>query len=216
MGERSGVADGSRWIGRAAVLLLLAALLGIGLISAGVFDPQPPGDFVTGLPVETLSVAAGNSRLQWLDTPLPAGRYSFHLTAALQSGEQDIGYGLALGDERRYLVAAVSPLGYVTIANHESANSNLLRVAYFVPSLNRQYGTGNTPLPWQPWPHVRPETNEIWLDVAGDQLTVRVNREWLWQGTVETSGRVGLWLESYGQAAAVHFQELNLFTPTPN
>ena len=59
---------------RAAVLLLLAALVGIGLISAGVFDPKPMGEFVTGLQVESLSVEAGGSRLHWLDRPLPAAR----------------------------------------------------------------------------------------------------------------------------------------------
>jgi hypothetical protein len=72
------------------------------------------------------------------------------------------------------------------------------------------------PLPWQTWPHVRPEVNEIWLDVEGDGLTVRVNREFLWEGEVEMGGQVGLWLESYGGAAAVSFQELKLYTPNPN
>jgi hypothetical protein len=199
------VEEGWGWIGRAAVLLLLTALLGIGLISAGVFDPKPLGEFVTGLPVEKLSVGAGGSRVHWLDRRLPAGPYSLHLTAARQSGENDIGYGLALGDEDGYVVAAVSPLGYVMLGNCQ------LSIANCQLAMN-----DSRLLPWQTWPHVRPGVNELWLDVAGDALTVRVNREFLWQGEVETGSQVGLWLESYGGAAAVSFQELKLYTPNPN
>jgi hypothetical protein len=195
--------DAPGWIGRAAVLLLLTALLGIGLISAGVFDPQPLGDFATQLPVESLSVESGGSQLHWLDTSPPAAPFSLHLTAAPQSGESNIGYGLALGDETDYWVAAVSPLGYVTLSHCQ------LTIVNCQLSIDQ-------PLPWQPWPHVRPDANEIWLDVAGDELTVRVNREFLWQGEIEVGGRVGVWLESYGGAATVAFQELKLYTPNPN
>lgn len=199
------LADSSRWIGRAAVLLLLTALLGIGLISAGVFDPKPLGDAVISLPVESLTVESGGNRLHWLDTPLPPPPYSLQLTAAPTSGEQDIGYGLALGDEANYVVAAVSPLGYITLSSCSlTIDDCQLTIDNF------------SPLPWQTWPHVRPDVNEIWLDVDGDELTVRVNREFLWQGEIQLDGRIGLWLESYGGAAAVHFQKLDLFTPTSN
>ena len=119
------------------------------------------------------------------------------LTAVYQSGERDIGYGLLLGTLHTTTAIKLSPLGYLTIA--QSPISNLQSPISL--------------LPWQTWPHVRPNQNEIWLDVDGSQWTVRVNRELLWVG--EVAGRVervGVVGEGFGEETAViAFPTLELF-----
>jgi hypothetical protein len=207
-----------RWLRWTAVLLLIAAVIAISLTAAGTFDPRPNGteQWQRLLPAET--IPAHSRRLVWLDQPLPDQAYSVRLTAAYRSGELDIGYGLVLGTNNEYLAAAVSPLGYVAIWQATSKqlplNSNRSQ-----PSAFRIQNSAFI-IPWQPWPHVRTGAgaNELWIDVdrSGDstyeRITVRSNREWLWSGEVEMlEGQIGLWVESFGEAAVVNFQRLQLF-----
>ena len=128
--------------------------------------------------------------------PLPSGRYSLRLTAAREDGETDIGYGLALGDENEYLAVAVSPLGYLSVWQKSGAETDTI-------------------LPWQTWPHVGRglEPNEIWLDSEENgRLTIRINREFLWEGEIEPpSGQIGLIGESFGETAVVDFQAVRIF-----
>ena len=200
-----------RWLRWTAVLLLIAAVIAISLTAAGTFDPRPNGteQWQRLLPAET--IPAHSRRLVWLDQPLPDQAYSVRLTAAYRSGELDIGYGLVLGTNNEYLAAAVSPPGYVAIWQVTSEqlllNSSRSRPLAFI-------------IPWQPWPHVRTgaETNELWVDVdradnsTNERITVRINREWLWSGEVEIlEGQIGLWVESFGEAAVLNSQRLQLF-----
>ncbi|MCI0399586.1 MAG: hypothetical protein L0332_21960 [Chloroflexi bacterium] len=206
-----------RWLSVAAVLVLLAAVAGISLISAGLFDPRPVGPETLRRPLAAHSVAAQNQQVNWLDFPLPAGNYSLRLTAAHQNGELDSAYGLAIGREERCLVAAVSPTGYTSLFEPPCLLSITPSPPQSVTLSPPPLVTLSPPslLPWQPWPHVRPGSaeNEIWLDVSGGRLTVRINRELLWQGEWPVAGRqVGLWLASYGEAATVEFREVILFT----
>lgn len=180
----------------AAVLLTLAAGITIALIALGAFDPRPVGPQTAVDSLSPLPVAAGESAWVWQERPLPAGDFSIRLTAALASGETDCVYGVALGSGAEGVIAAVSPLGYVT--------------------LQRQTGDDDPTvlLPLQPWPHVRGGTavNELWLDVIGDQLTVRVNQELLWSGSIALPGRrVGLFAHSYGETAVIDFRTLRVY-----
>ena len=66
--------------------------------------------------------------------------------------------------------------------------------------------------------HNGAETNELWIDVdqSGNSKTgstsVRINRELLWRGHLDTpAGQIGLLVESFGAAAVVDFQRLQLF-----
>lgn len=173
-------------------MLLGAAALLIGLIAGGVFDPQPIGAEQWRQALAPRTVPAAARQIHWLDVPLPENDYTVRLTAAYQSGELDSAYGLALGSDAEYLSIELSPLGYVTL--HPSPL-----------------------LPWQPWPHVRPGTaaNEIWLDVTDGHLTARLNRELLWSGEIgPVHGRIGLVAESFGEAAVIDFQMLELFAAT--
>lgn len=206
VGSRWQVASG-RW--RAAGLRVTAVALVVGgvalvaLIAGGAFDPRPLGLLVAASApgVHTLD---GRGEALWpRESPLPSDSpaHSIRLTAAYAGGEIDSGYGLALGDEMRMLVVAVSPAGYVAI--WEMAGGS--EPAYH--------------LPWQTWPHARGDSaaNEIWLDVErtgdGATVTARVNRELLWRGEIEALGEgASLWLGSFGGPVTVEFRSLEWFT----
>lgn len=179
--------------GRGALAFLLAAaVLLISLIASGVFDPKPVGTRQTTLPATRLPISQAGQMIRWLDEPLPEGDFSVRGTAVLQSGNPDSGVGLALGNDEQAFVVAVSPLGYVLVQQ-----------------------AGEPLLPWQPWPHVRPDdtANEIWIDVRGEAITVRLNRELLWQGNYSLSTRsLGLFSEGFGETAVYTFPILELLT----
>ena len=116
-----------------------------------------------------------------------------------------MGYGLIIGDEKRSLVVAVSPLGYAAIWERGARGDQTL-----------------VWLPWQTWPHVATgdASNEIWVDVEpqGDQdkVSVRINRELQWTGQAAARGdQVGLWAASFGDEAGVEFQQLTQFDALP-
>lgn len=177
-----------------AVLLVVTAVTVILLITLGVFDPRPVGTLQRELPLSPQTIAAKGQSIVWLDEGTPAQNYSLRLETTHQSGETDVLYGLVIGSEADFWVTAVSPLGYAAIWEIHSAFS----LQYF---------------PFQPWPHVRPDANEIWLDVVDGHVSVRLNRELLWQGEVDTAaGQIGLWLESFGETAVIDFQTLQIFT----
>lgn len=168
----------------ALVLLLATAVLLIILIMAGLFDPKPVGQRRQTLPEARLQILEQGQDVAWLDVDLPDGDFSVRGTAVLQTGNPDSGVGLALGSEANAFIVAVSPLGYLLVQQADEAI-----------------------LPWQPWPHVQPagEPNEIWIDVRGNEGTVRINRELLWRGDVVLSGRgLGLFSEGFGGETAVY------------
>ncbi len=198
-----------RWLGWSAVLLLLTVVSGIGLISSGAFDPKPIGELVINRPLSPQPVAADSQTLSWIDQELPPGNYTLRLSAARDSGELDIGYGLAVGNIDNYLVVAVSPLAYVTIWQGLTVDGQ--------PSESSRLPSPDVAiLPWQTWPHVKTNenTNEIWLDIFDGKLfSARINRELLWQGGEILQGaQVATWVESFGGPANVEFDELQLFS----
>jgi hypothetical protein len=171
--------------------LLATAVFLILLITMGVFDPKPVGERIIALPATSLRVSQPGQSIQWLDTPLPDGDFSVRATAVFQEGTPDSGIGLALGGEADTFVVAVSPLGYVLVQQ-----------------------AGETVLPWQPWPHVRSDnaSNEIWIDVRGQTVIVRLNREQLWQGNYLLSTRnIGLFGENFGETAVYKIPALEIF-----
>lgn len=175
------------------VALLATAVLLIILIASGLFDPKPVGERQKTLPTTTLAVDQPGQTIRWLDAPLPAGDFSVRGTAVFQSGNPDSGIGLALGDEAQAFVVAVSPLGYVLVQQ-----------------------AGMPLRPWQPWPHVQLDdaANEIWIDVRGQVITVRLNRELLWQGEHSLPTRsLGLFGEGFEATAVYTFPTLELFWP---
>jgi hypothetical protein len=227
-----------RILGLAAVLLLIVTVSAIGFISAGFFDPKPVGESIAHIPLQPQSVPAGTQSVRWLIINLRADSFSLRLTAAYQSGDLDSGYGLALGSDESALVIAISPLGYTTITQFEpllpptiggedsfddldgmiangptkSENNKTLMWPLMAAA-----GSENPLLEWQPWPHIHSdqETNEIWLDKRWETITVRINRELLWIGSVQNVGtQVGLWTTSFNQEATIDFESLILFSET--
>jgi len=184
-----------RWVARAAVLLLLVSTLAIGLIASGVLDPRPAGTLRWQLKERRMQLTAQSREIIWLEDQVPAAPITIRLTAAHEMGEEDIGYGLVLGDETSYLAVAISPLGYLAIWESDGTVDSYL-------------------LPWQTWPHVETESspNELWVDIVGNRAAVRINREWLWEGEIRnSSGKTGLLGESFAKPAVIDFETVELF-----
>ena len=191
-----------RWV---AVVLLVVAVAFVALIARGAYDPRPCGDLMHRDQPGPLALARRGETFQRQKAPLGGEPrcYTLRLSAAHAGGETDSGYGLALGDKRAALVVAVSPLGqaamWQTVAGDDEPR-------YL--------------LPWQPWPHVHTGTapNEIWLDIRpgteSTGVTVRINRELLWQGVIDPPHYgEALWLGSFGGPVTVDFQTLDWFAP---
>ncbi len=177
----------------ALAYLLATAVFLIILIATGVFDPKPIGELQTSLPGTSLTVSEPGQMITWLDEMLPEGDFSVRGTAVYQSGSLDSGVGFALGDETSQIIVAVSPLGYVLVQENDTAV-----------------------LPWQPWPHIQLENepNEIWIDVRDEEITVRINRELLWQGIYSLPTRnIGLFGENFGETAVYAIPTIDIFSP---
>ena len=180
--------------------MLAFTVLAIILIASGLFDPSPLGSQRWTTELAQMSLPRNSREIQWLDKDLPQSPFTIRLNAVRQSGERDIGYGLALGDQSAYLAVAVSPLGYLAI--WEAAEEDAIIVDSYL-------------LNWQTWPHVHTagESNEIWLDISEDRAAVRINREWLWEGEISAvTGSVGLLGESFGETAVIDFETVELFS----
>ncbi len=186
-----------------ALALLAAGALAVALIAAGAFDPRPHGALVQTDQPGVFDIAAESETHHPQAAPWPPerppGRITVRLGAAHATGEQDSGYGLALVGDAATLTVAVSPLGYLAVREESAAGP--------------QYH-----MPWQTWPHVRPEMqeNEIWLDVEQQdgRATVMawVNRERLWQGELEWAvSSAALWQGSFGGPATADFRRLEWF-----
>ena len=190
-----------------AVFLLVFGVIGAIFVWSGIVDPKPIGELQVKIsPVAKLLVDE-NRQIVWQDVSLPVDGFSVRETAVFQSGNADSFYGIAIGNVQNYLVVGVSPLGYAMIEqstiNSQQSTTN-----------NAQISKSQPHLPFQTWPHVRTGStaNEIWVDVVGDRVTVRLNRELLWIGDVDgLDGRVGIWGESFGETAVIDFQQLQLF-----
>lgn len=183
-----------RWLGLAAVGVLLAAIGGILAISAGLTDPTPATLPAHSMQLEPVTLPAATSQLAWVAAAPPESRLDIRLTAAWESGDLDAAYGLAWGSPAGYLAAAVSPTGYVAIWLYEGGQEHAL-------------------LPWQTWPHVRPGAagNEIQIERQEETIVVRVNREKLWTGRGPTSGaQVGIVVQSFNNPTTIRFQQLQM------
>jgi hypothetical protein len=173
--------------------LLATAVFLIMLIAAGLFDPKPVGKLQATLPNSSLTIDQPGQMMRWLRQPVPSSDFSVRGTAVWQSGSEDSGVGLVIGSEAANLIVAVSPLGYVTVQKN-----------------------GVALLPWQPWPHVQlaDAPNEIWIDVQGEEITVRINRELLWQGIYALPGRrLALYGEYFGETTTFNFQTIQIYAP---
>ncbi len=174
-----------KWIGWGGVIMLATAVILVTLIASGLFDPQPVGPFQSAMALEPLTIPAGEQVVRRLDHSLPAGDFSVQLETNHASGEQDVVYGLAIGQLR----VGVSPLGYVAVQDGETAV-----------------------LPLQPWPHVTAAANEIWVDVRENTITIRINRELLWEGELTRQGnQFGVWGQSWGETAVIHFPTITFY-----
>lgn len=183
------------WLKRIALLTALVAAAVTGFIASGWGDPKAVGEVVWQTDNVRLEALPGQPAIRWLSPPLTAAPFSLRTTAVFQRGTPDSSAGLVLSDGERQTTVALSPLGYAAV----------------------QHGDGPDSFPWQPWPHVRTETavNEIWIDVIDQTLTVRLNRELLWQGPLPHRVRqVGLAVATFqpGQTAVFTYPHIAFST----
>lgn len=191
-----------RWLSILAVMLLLVIAGGIILISSGVFDPKPLGTVKTEIPLKPSEIQSNSQELNWIERRLSFELGTIRLNASRLSGEADVAYGLAIGEENDYLVVAVSPLGYYSIWRGSGVGGQAEKIEVVKP--------------WQTWPHIRlgDSDNEIWIDIQDDRITsIRINREILWQKPLPIRKRgIGLWVQSFGEPAVIDFQKMELYS----
>ncbi len=181
-----------------AILILCTIFLAVLLSLLGVFDPIPDGELIWQTGLDTMDVPPESSELVWLSEELPSVPLAIRLTAAYEDGEIDSGYGLILGQDEGIITVMISPLGYAAVSQQpDGAESGMLDFL----------------LPWQTWPHIRTgeAANEILVILENDTMTVRVNREWLWEGkgiaAPRTAGVIG---QSFGEKVAIDFQSAEI------
>jgi len=204
-----------RILGLTAVLLLIITVTAIGFISAGFFDPKPVGELTAELPLQPITVEANEETLTWLDYPLTAESYTLRLTAAHQSGDPDSGYGLAVGNAQEVLLIALSPTGYATVQIYQpSQRCQALMINDGSPNTIDEKCLASV-FDWQPWPHVKTgsQTNEIWLDKRGQTITIYINRELLYTGSLALyTPQIALWTATNNQPTTINFEKLTIFS----
>jgi hypothetical protein len=183
-----------RLLGRAAVALLVGLTLTIALISRGTFDPAPVGEPREVLTLSNVSFPAGAGDLTWLPGEPDGNSFTAQLTASAKNGAR---FGLAFGSQEEAVVLAVDPAaGYVALWRHISGEESAL-------------------MPWQTWPHVRPQAaeNELWLDIMdGSVVAARVNGELMWRGALPLGGTTaGLWSAAPGGPSDLQLGVLRLY-----
>lgn len=184
----------SRIITLLATLLFGTIVLIVSLAALGFSDPITTAEPLWQKELNSMLILPESSEVRWLTEDIPSSPISVRLTAGYEAGESDSSYGLLLGQENDAVAVMVSPLGYVAIRQQPSSVDS---------------GTVNYYLPWQTWPHVQTadQKNELLVYLDGDTITVRVNREWLWEeNEIEHIERIGIIGESYGEEVSIDFQ----------
>ncbi|MCB8966844.1 MAG: hypothetical protein H6660_08090 [Ardenticatenaceae bacterium] len=174
------------------ILLGITAVSLILIIASGQLDPQPIGTATASLTPGVQPIPTQSKTAQWLTLPDPGHVFTVRGTAVFTE-TADIRGGLRLGTSAQAFDVLISPSGYAAIR------------------------TGADELfPYQPWPHVRADENEIWVDVQEQVITVRINREWLWSGTVTFPlSQIGLVAESFVTTpTSIDWQTVTLYQPT--
>lgn len=117
----------------------------------------------------------------WLETEPLTPPFTVQLQTAWTAGEKDVLYGLMVGSPARPLVITISPLGYMEITHAEK-----------------------TITPFSVFPHLKPDQNELWLDVYPQNWCLRLNQELAACGEwVEPASQVGFTGRSFGSETTI-------------
>jgi hypothetical protein len=192
------VVSKTRAVSFLARLILCTIFLIVLLSLLGVFDPLPDGELIWQTELNAMDVPPQSADLRWLNKELPSLPLGIQLTAAYGDGEIDSGYGLILGQDDGNITVMISPLGYAAVSQQPDGAES---------------GKADSLLPWQPWPHIRAgeATNELLVTLENDIMTVRVNREWLWESEgIQAIRTVGIIGESFGEEVTIDFQSAEI------
>ena len=141
-----------------ALVMLLITLLSLFVLSIGLFDPKPLGQLAVREEFDQ-SIRIDDEYLLPLTGEYSSSEYTVRLSAAWNSGDHDVGYGLQLGDEAEGTIVAVSSLGYVTLQKQHDNRAPV--------SGGLSFQDADHLIPWQTWSHVNEgdQSNEIWIDI---------------------------------------------------
>ena len=175
------------------ILCLVVAVAVVVFITTGNLDPTDVDSPAWRSQPAEMIIPANGQIHTWVTDEIIDPPFTIRMSGSYQSGEKDSGYGLVLDLGSHDLVTAVSPLGYLAVFERWDNNGDIQNVYH---------------LNWQTWPHIHnnTEANEFWINVDGDQIAVRLNREHLWSGEINSAVQaVGLYGESFGKQADVNF-----------
>ena len=193
----------SRLVTLLAFLLIGSITLVAFLLALGFSDPMANENQIWQASLSPMQIISGKRDILWLRENLPQPPFSVRITANHSSGDLDSAYGIVLDQENSKIAVMVSPLGYTSIWRESNTTNEIKEDIY---------------LPWQSWPHIRTanEENEIYVSLVGDSMSVRVNRELLWEGSgIDSIYRIGVMGESFGDDAAIKFQSAEISAIEP-
>lgn len=188
------VTSKSRFVTLLSLLLISSIVLVASLSALSFFDPLAKEDPALQKPLKPMPISPESKEIRWLQENLPQPTLSVRVTAGYGSGDLDSAYGILLGQGNKYFAIMISPLGYVSIWEQSASTEGETEIYH---------------IPWQTWPHIRTgdSQNEIFVNLDGDSLSVRINREWLWETRgVDRVDRVGIIGESYGGDVSIDFK----------
>ncbi|MFN2161204.1 MAG: hypothetical protein ACK2UR_20330 [Candidatus Promineifilaceae bacterium] len=180
-------------------LFIVCVVFLVALLSVlEVFDPLPDRELIWQEELQAMHVPPKSAEQRWLKEELPLAPLEIRLTAAYGGGEIDSGYGLILGQDEGSISIMISPLGYAAVSQQRNSDES---------------GAVDFLMPWQTWPHIHTgdDINELLVYLDGDRMTVRINREWFWEGAnIEAIRAAGVIGESFGEAVMINFHSAEI------
>lgn len=150
-------------------------------------DPRPVAPLAHSFDLGRQSLPAAF----WLDTEPLTPPFTVQLQTEWTAGEKDVLYGFMVGSPARPLSIAISPLGYMEITHAEEVVT-----------------------PFSIFPHLKPNQNELWLDVYPHNWCLRLNQELAACGEWhEPASQVGFTGRSFGSTATLKASLLIFYPP---
>lgn len=158
------------------------------LLQWGAANPRFAGELVFEAPPDWLpnpQNLAGNAT-RWIDAPrsLPTTTFTLSFQARMEDGV----WGIWLRNPEDEWVIIALQGEYVTARRCAS----LFEILEDCPTFTEP--SQGIPTYWKQFPFIQPAENTIRLDYENEQLTLRLNQEWMWDLPTDVTGQWGWWL----------------------
>jgi hypothetical protein len=184
----------SRILTISALILISSIVLIVYILFLGFSDPIAAGEPIWQKKLFLMRLPGQTEKILWLRENLDQTPFSVRVIGSLESGDSDSAFGIVISQSDGEIMIMISPLGYISIW-HESASINTDNKFFY--------------LPWQTWPHIHTgdSENEIYVRLTGDTISVRVNRELLWEmSEIDRVDRIGIMGVSFGDDTTINFR----------